>query len=250
MEPGFSSDNGFGPKHLGLITACMIFLLIFTVVKGNFDWQNLVKIFHTKADTNTSQSMTYEQLDAKVRADFANSGNEIVPVTELTADGLSQIDPSVAMGEVLGAATGDQVDLNSIYDQSELNKIPVKVLAGSNNISEIKNYFAQVQLIEASNYSLLIIAGISSADPQALSDSKSRAQEIINELNQIATPSDLVDYQRTKLLYYSSLLSLAGSIGDTTGQQDSSTASMLFFSIQQKLSNMEQNFQNKYGISL
>ncbi len=239
------SPHGFTSAHFLLIAACLVLLLGFSVVKGSLTWQTLINLNPLHAAAETSKVLTYDQIKAQVDATYQAS----YTADDKTKEQLAEVDPTYGIGEVLGASTDTTIpNADDVLKPEQVSTIKVKTYA-TDNPKDWQDYSDKLKFVEDYYGASDLLQAFTTQDTEALKKAEPIYLSLIGELKAMPVPSQFEQYQQYKIMYYASLVDMARSYTSTDPSAGSS-AGLLFFSLQDKVSNLQAQLSQQYGLSL
>jgi hypothetical protein len=234
---------GFTAGHFGLIAGCITLILIFSFVKGDLTLAKLKNLPVLQARSE-SQPLTYEQ--ARAQAEAAYSSN--FTADDLTEQQLAEIDPTLDAGQVLGASTEPIPSIEELFDQQTMDRIPVRVSTDNSSVA-LQRYAEKLRFLETYYGTPVLLEAVSTQDAELLKKAAPAYLSLVTELKAVDVPSVFVEFHKTKIIYYASLVELTQSMSSANGE-DVGLSGALFFGLTDKLNSMQSELSNRYGVSL
>jgi len=246
------SSFGFTAGHFMLIAACIVALLGFAFLRGDVTWAKLTSNLPLLHAASTQPLVTYDQALAQAKQqlgmDNALPAQSGVVANQQKSD-VALLDASSTAGSVLGASTEPLPSVDELFTQEKLDAINVNSTPVTNQ-QTVQDYFNNITVVEINYNAPVLLSAFAAQNSDVLSKTHDAYLQMIADLRGIPVPAGLVTYHKMKLVYYSTLASLADSMssGDS-GRSDSILAGNLYFELSGKVDQMETQLKAQYGIN-
>lgn len=230
--------------HLGIIAACAVILLALTVMKGGFR-------FSLKSSSASQPGLTYEEAKKMAVAQMGGEPESTYD-PDIAQQQLAMIDPSLADGQVLGASTGLEGMMpaaETVFTDSILNQIKIREMNES-GVEAVKKYADQLTAAESQFDILTLLGFLAGQDAKSLETVPAKTKEIILALAAVEVPKELAEYHRLKMIYFTTMGNVALNLAGKTGDADLDNSTTLFFSLTERLQNIQAEIYNKYSVTL
>lgn len=232
--------HGFNLTHLGLIAVCAFGILGMTLLKNGLH----IKPDAAQVNNSTRASLTYEEAKAQVMASHAQDA--IRP--EVENNPLLTLDPGRDSGDVLGANTENGISqLDASVTPEMLSQVQINSINVGGKVA-MERYFADMESAEQYGESFVALAALSSTDPNELKEGGVKAMKVVSYLKGVKVPTEAVEFHRMKILYYTTLSQLAGSLASGSKDETTQIESSMFFTLVGKIENLETSLRSKYSI--
>ena len=240
----------FGKSHLKLIAVSVILLIAATFMRGGLKLSS----FSFSTAKSAPQGMTLEEAKAKARQIVAERHGSAVDqsvLAEQTQDQLAEIDASYGGGEVLGAATASEgnMDADSVLNSEAVNSIQINTYQTSDKL-RLNSYASQVHAVEGKYGAVVLLGALGSREQSGLQAARAGYKNIISSLQALLVPSQFSEYHKMKLVYYSALASMADSMASEGPNEQAAAAASLFFSLTDKIDALGTQLETQYGVIL
>ncbi len=237
---------GFNYNHLFIMLAALAIFAVLIIPRAN------IKVFamFSKAQETEKPLLTYEDVHTQV---FAERGLGTDQESEKYLNDIETqfalLDRGEADGKVLGAAIGlDEIpNIDQLFSEEQLNLINVHSVIATNKDS-IQTYADRLLKIESYYNTTELFANLNSTDKNLLDKTTSQTKLIVDSMNQIPVPSELVNYHRYNVLYYQTLGKLGQSFSSDEG--DLSQYSSALFSLMDRIASFKNEIKTKYNIEI
>ena len=234
----------FHMGHIGIIALVAAALVGLSMIKSGPE-------LFSKNDP-PPYTFTYDEVKNQV---VAENASQPTTTNDQTDQQLAMIDPNYNSGQVLGTST-DSTGLDSVIPKAEdmltpqvLNMIQVKTSDKSDKDS-IQTYADQVTYVESHFNSLGILTDLNGTDPSQLKEAKDNATKIVQGLSLIVVPKPLEDYQKVKMMYYTTLGNMADVFAGTNTKYSVDDVASILLSLTDKLDRSATDVFNTYGVQL
>lgn len=241
----------FGKNHLGLIAISIVLLSVATFMRGGF---TLGAFSFNKAES-AEQGLTYEQAKEQaqkiVAEKYAGIGSNTEAQSQLTQQQLAEVDPNYGEGAVLGTSVDSQgnIDVDNLLSSQTMQALQIFTYETQDRL-QLNYYGTQVSEIENKNGALLLFSALSSREQSSLQRAASGYKTIAAELQAMQVPTQFEQYHRMKLVYYSSLATMAESMASEGPGEQAATAASLFFALNEKIANLGAQLETELGVML
>lgn len=240
----------FTSGHFITIATTLAILLVFGIVKGDVTLTKLSRLNFLQAQEQPSRVLTYEEVKAQVDAEMnAQVQTDLAAAQAAQEEQLAMVDPGRDIGQVLGASTDAIPAANELLTNENINKISVKTKAAGDPVS-VRAYADQINFLENYYQTINILTVISNQEPSLANEAAQQATNMISELSGIEVPLPAANFHRTKILYYSTLASMARNISNPSSTEDAATAGVLFFGVMDRIQQQAAQLNAQYGVSL
>lgn len=231
--------------HIGIIAFCAMVLIALTFIKGGFHFSL------GSANPSFSNALTYEQAKQETFAVMGSAPN-IQAGSSQAQNQIAMLDPNLQQGSVLGTSTGVS-DLfpaaETVFTPDVLGQIKINLQKNSGPDS-VQIYANQISALEADSDVLSMISDLNSDDAKILAAIPDKTKKMVEALAKISVPSDLAEYHRLKMVYYTTFGNLATNLSGQQGLSDTDSATTLFFSLTDRLERIRTEILNKYNLTL
>jgi hypothetical protein len=154
----------------------------------------------------------------------------------------------------LGASTEDITsdlfpDTTNLFTPEMLFKIKVNSLKQTTP-ELIKKYTDELLLAESKLGSLEMLSDLNSTDQAVLISVDERAKKLVAALAQISVPSALEEFHKFKMIYYTTLGSVALNLAGEATAADADSSVTIMFSVLQKLESIKSEIFSKYQVAI
>lgn len=242
----YSSEKqtGLSWNHLGIVALCSLAIFGILFLKNG-------KVVFTKSFYIKPTLLTYEGAKQKALARLEKEGWGNSNIA--SEDSLNQLSDSESLGRVLGLTTqsGTLIEpLGNLFSAEQLQSIQLKTTNDNSKI-RIEKYFKELVINESVGSELSALLSFSQADASGYEESAKKSTEMVSFLKSMEVPTELSEFHKYKLIYYTSLSFLArsmlsGSVDDPSVQKYAT----IFFSVIEKINSEKDKITNKYEIQL
>lgn len=247
MEPIPAAS--FGKSHIKLIAVSIILLVTATFMRGGF---TLGKFGFSKAESAPNK-LTLAEAKAQAHQIVAEKygDDNSSSLAEKSQAQLAEIDPNFGQGSVLGASIGvdGNIDISSVLNSDAISSAKINVYQTENKL-QLNGYGTQLHAIEEKFGAVILLGALTTRDQASLQQAQSGYKNIISALQEMQVPAQFEEYHRMKLVYYSSLVSMADSMASEGPSEQAATATTLFFSLNEKLETLRSQLESQYGVLL
>ena len=231
--------------HLGIVVSCAAFLLFITVMKSGF-----VLPWNMEAQADAKPILTLEE--AKRQAVAKNNIDQNFNSSSAQDNNqLALLDPNLNRSAVLGVSTEELQfpAAEEIFTKESLDAIKIKSAVATTKES-VQKYAEQVLLIESYFDVSSLLTDINSDDITVLKQVPKKAKVLVANLGQVEVPTEVVEYHKLKMIYYTTLGRIADIFSGEEKQYDLQTASSALFSLMEKLDRIKNTIITAYGVEL
>ncbi len=240
---------GFAKGHYGMIAFTVAAVVMLSFIQGPLTLENLFKFQFTQADLEQDIEMSVQEAILKAESEVPGVSYESnEKVAEFKREQLSLLDPSFGEGSVLGLSTEAQASIDHILSNETVNQIPINAVPDSEK--SLEEYVSKSKVIESYYGSLELLGILSTQDRAAVAKTLPYYQSIIGELQQLPVPQTLSRYHRVKLLYYTTIMTMASNVAGDANTEDRSAAGILFFEIGNELETLKLQLGQQLGVAL
>lgn len=233
---------GFNKNHFALLTVGTLLFVVLVIPKTGI---KLSAVFSRAAEPNNL--ITYEQARNDVYAQMDLGGND--PYVDVLENQFALLDRGDANGAVLGEAIGlgEIPSVEQLYSPEQLSLIPVQV-NNESGAAAVQKYAERMLRIESYYNTVELFANLNGTDDRAITETEKKVTDMIEAMNQLDVPKELVDYHRYNIMYYQTL----GKLGTALIANDPKLGqySQAMFSLLDKIGEIKSEIKSTYGVSL
>ncbi|QQS22679.1 hypothetical protein IPM19_03545 [bacterium] len=233
---------GFTRNHAYLLGAAVLVFAVLIVPRMDI---KLSAVF-TQAEETQEPMLTYEDVRSEVYA-LNGLDAETEEYINHLENQFALLDRGQANGQVLGEAIGlDEIpSVEQLYSNEQLSLIPIKEMIPTNQ-QTVEAYANKMLQIESYYNTPELFANLNSSDKNLLQKTQDQVKGIIESLNGIPVPTELVDYHRYNTLYYQTIGKLG--LAFMTGDENIAQYSSAMFSLTDRLASLRTQIENKHKI--
>lgn len=237
-------DHGFTKGHIATIAVCALALAGIGFMKNGFNFSL------SKASSGEIKPYTYEMALAEVESQGSSSGEHSA---DENRNQLAMLDSNFSEGSVLGASTGtlDSVipDAQDTLTPEVLAPIKINLLPNTTTES-LKQYVEDVRAVELQDEADVILSNLNSDDKKLLEETAKKVIPLVQDLLLVPVPKALEEYHKIKMIYYLQLSNLAEGYAGVVNAPDPKETGMQVFSVTERLSKIQSEISDKYGVRL
>ncbi len=242
MHTSKLQELGFNKNHFALIAVGTLLFIVLIIPKTGI---KLSALFSQAAEP--VEMITYDQTRNDVYAQMNLGGPD--PYVDELENQFALLDRGDADGAVLGEAIGlgEIPSVEQLYSSEQLSLIPVRI-SNDSGAAAVQKYSERMLRIESYYNTAELFASLNGTDAAAMAEAGKKATEIIETMNQLDVPKELVDYHRYNILYYQTLGKLSTAF--TTDDPNLGQYSQAMFSLLDKIGAIKSEINSAYGVSL